>query len=202
MTATPLRAWIYSGRAVQRLRYAVVRLLALPLRVVFERATLAAAHWHTAAGCRVGVIRGSDAEAVGARIDAALEVITQLDPRRAVWLRSARVRIVASHIRLAQYWYTTDAIVLDQAFALTASDAYLALAIVHEATHARIARAGIWPWPDLVPRLEVRCHREEIAFAQCLPRAAYPGTDTAIAQYEERIRIYRARLAEHRERAA
>jgi len=191
-----------AGVAVERLRYAAVRLIALPLRIAFERVTLAAASWHTAAGCRVGVIRSSDAEAVSARIEAALELIAQLDPRRIAWLRSAGVRIVGGHVRQPQYWYMTDTIVLDLGFALMASDAYLALAIVHEATHARMARAGIWPWPDVVPRLEVRCHREEIAFADRLPRDVFPSTDAAIAQYEERIRIYCSRTLNFRERAA
>lgn len=44
--------------------------------------------------------------------------------------------------------------------------------IVHEATHARIGRCGIPYSKALRGRIEVVCHREEIAFARRLPDGA------------------------------
>jgi hypothetical protein len=60
------------------------------------------------------------------------------------------------------------------------SAANVAIAIVHEATHARVGQAGIPLYPDLRSRIERRCVREEIAFAQRLPRTDYPGIDVWI----------------------
>lgn len=176
-----------------RFRYALPRLIALPVRASFEHLTLYTARWREVHGVRVGVLGSGDATGAAVRkITAALELIAALAPRRLRRMQSDRVRIVAGYVKAAEYWYTSHTCVLGQDMLRDSSDAYVALALVHETTHARIARWGILVWPDLLARIEVRCHIEEIDFAQRLSREEYPGTDKAIAVYRERISILRS----------
>jgi hypothetical protein len=79
-----------------------------------------------------------------------------------------------------QFWAGTQTCVVDRNFLDTASDAYLACALVHEAVHARLRRRGIGSTPHSAGRVEAVCIRDQIAFLRLLPRDEYPGTDRLI----------------------
>ena len=58
---------------------------------------------------------------------------------------------------------------IDSTYAVDLSLEYLASVIVHEATHARIAKRAIPYSEDLRCRIERLCMRQELAFAKTLP---------------------------------
>jgi hypothetical protein len=62
----------------------------------------------------------------------------------------------------------------------------ISLVIIHEAAHARIAKAGVHYWPDLRQRIESRCILEEMGFCRRLEAAGW-GMDKRIAWYEHRL---------------
>jgi len=65
--------------------------------------------------------------------------------------------------------------------------------LVHEATHARISRAGtIAIWGAGGRRAEVLCTRSERAFAQLLSTADYPSLDDWLHYLDKRIEALQA----------
>lgn len=74
----------------------------------------------------------------------------------------------------ACYQPSLDACVLDERFVLseTMTLKWIASAIIHEATHARLKHRGIGYDEKLRPRIEAICLRRELAFATKLPDSA------------------------------
>lgn len=118
------------------------------------------------------------------KIAAALDLIGQYEPRRFARIRRdlKRVVIVDWSGSRAAYLFRSKSCFLQLSHVQNTSSAMIAVSLVHEATHCRLEEAGIHYWPDLQTRIEQRCIREEISFANRLPRATYPGTDALIGQ--------------------
>lgn len=72
----------------------------------------------------------------------------------------------------AEYDDALKACVLDERYVASASLESLAATIVHEATHARLARCGFGYKEDMRSRIESVCHRRELDFAARLPDSA------------------------------
>ena len=70
------------------------------------------------------------------------------------------------------------------------ADAVIAATLVHEAVHARLQRAGLRYWPDLRPRIEAVCVREEIAFVRLLAAAGFTDTERWLAWLDRRLQRY------------
>ena len=111
------------------------------------------------------------------RIADALAILRKLDERRVVRMRSDVRHILVKPVRGSYFWFLTGTIALDQAPILKRSAAMTAVTLVHEATHARFVRAGVYPYMSTLARVERRCVLEEMHFARLLQRAGYGGTD-------------------------
>ena len=104
------------------------------------------------------------------KVTAALGIIERFDPRRLQQLANRGTRIlVLTPIGGHQYDSAGDVIELEARMVASATAFRLAISIVHEAAHARIAslarttRQNTW-------RVERRCVEEEIAFAHRLTK--------------------------------
>ncbi len=118
----------------------------------------------------------------------ALELIERLDPRRFARIERDMPKLLVRDAGNPQYWIDSEVCVLDSRTVERKSTAYLALVIVHEATHARLNHAGIMPWSRVRSRLERRCFREEQSFTRRLQHAGWGGTDAMNEVLGERIR--------------
>src|SRR6266542_5713544 len=151
-----------------RIRYAVWY---LAWRIEFG-----VAQWRTLYGVNVGVAPMRD-DQIKARafekVAAALDLIAEYEPRR---LRRIARDIQGVWVRRAAYApaYYIEALrlcVIDRKF-VTPEDtapAMIAVALVHEATHARLFRNKI-PYTEAIrPRIEAVCDEQSAAFARRLP---------------------------------
>jgi hypothetical protein len=122
-----------------------------------------------------------------AKIVDALALIAEVDARRLQRLRQdvdaitlmewSASRRIAFHMPRSRSCYIRIRV------ARTYSVGTLAVIIAHEGTHARLdeLRVVCW-WGVLKHRMEHRCHREELAIAECLPKSRYPDTEAWIAE--------------------
>ncbi len=120
---------------------------------------------------------GRTISAAANTVEAALRLIAQVDP-----IRFARLRLDLKHVVLAthggpEYTHVTRSCLLSASDVQRQSPERVAMTLVHEATHARLSRAGFARAWSLRCRLELRCVHEEIAFAMRIP-----GTESLIDQ--------------------
>lgn len=110
----------------------------------------------------------ADADACVSRLQAALDLLRKIDERRfAVVTRYVRHLIVwPGHYTAYDRW---GGVHLAARHLLQAPVELLASALVHEATHLRIANRGIRYRPELRARIEAACVREEAAFLRHVP---------------------------------
>ena len=130
-------------------------------------------------GLSVSIHNASEAESLFGKIDGALALIDRLDPRRYQRLRHdlRRISVVPAKGNWAAYSPFTKACYLKEAVAVGYDAPVIALVLVHEAVHARLARAGLSNWPDRRQRTEALCYRQEMAFARLLERAGAKGVE-------------------------
>lgn len=118
-----------------------------------------------------GLWVGADAPASLSKIEEALRLIRERDPRR--YARLTRdlesVWVVLLAGALGQFQHRDWTCELDERFVAEASVERVALTIVHEATHARLWRRGFRYEPEIRHRVEAICFGEERAFATRLP---------------------------------
>jgi hypothetical protein len=129
-------------------------------------------------GLWVGAM-GVDDDVVLARVEEALRLIKHHDPIRYNRLIRDLERIWV-HLLPGNHGQFNAAIAaceLDTRFVLADPPEFVAAAIVHEATHARLWRRGIEYDLALRERVEAACVRREIAFAARLPA----GEDARLA---------------------
>jgi hypothetical protein len=126
------------------------------------------------------------------RLAEALNLIHDVDPHRHARFCKDSPRIFILDQEWASYWIDQNLIVLPVMLVREAEIAEIALDLVHEAAHARIARAGIGWWPDLFERIERRCVKAELGFSRSLQAAGW-GADARISWYQDRLsgRIHR-----------
>jgi hypothetical protein len=110
------------------------------------------------------------------KIEAALALIEQYDPRRFRRLRRDIVSfsLTEQPLDAAQWLDDLRMCQLSRPYVAraTTTPADVAATIVHEATHARLFRAGIGYEERIRPRVEQLCFEAEIAFAERLPDGA------------------------------
>jgi hypothetical protein len=111
-----------------------------------------------------------------ARVEAALDLIARYDPRRLRTIRRSFDRIWIRRTTYAPAYYidATRLCVIDQRFLIAPETTVdrVAVAIIHEATHARLFRHKI-PYAEAMrSRIEVICDEESAAFADRLPDGA------------------------------
>jgi hypothetical protein len=149
----------------------------------------------------VRVLNASDfpSEEMFAKVTSACDLIRTVAPRSWSRLRHDVRRIFVLDGGGQEYWHEGRAIVLNGPILRRSSTDAVALVLVHEATHARIAARGIGYPVALRERIEHICVDAEIAFAERLPDAA---------QLVEALRVKRThvwwtpeQVAERRHRA-
>jgi hypothetical protein len=118
------------------------------------------------------------------RIVEAVDLVQEVDTRRFQWIWSGMSRFYVSSELLAQYWSHESTCILNASRVLSGGRADIAATIVHEATHARLCRAGVFGWPDIRQRLELICVREEIRFFRRLGDAGW-NVDARLDWYEK-----------------
>jgi hypothetical protein len=116
-----------------------------------------------------------------ARLDAALELIGQYDPRRLrrlshdvaeIWVRRFPCR--------AAFYPEPRACLIELTFLVNPkhSAAEVAASLVHEGVHARVARTGAMVGPDGKAREERLCRQAELEFGLAI--AGVPGADVVL----------------------
>lgn len=140
-------------------------------------------------GMQIVVFGGkSEEDMLVGKIHEALALITRIDPKRFRRLSSdlKYVACVRAVHALGQYIEQVRACVLDLDYVRRTTDpTQIAIVIVHEATHARLRRAGVRFSAERAARIERTCVREEVRFAQKIP-----GADLLLRWAEERLRVY------------
>jgi hypothetical protein len=165
---------------LRRLAYAIPR---LPLAVawsVIESRILGAAAFISRSGIPLSDFSAAR-ESINLlrKVDDALELIGHHDSRRMRRIRADVSRIVVADMPGLRGLHLSRgrACYVHRSFVELRSPGLIALTIVHEATHRRIEQSGVWYWPDLKSRIEARCLREQVSFAQLLPRGSFSDVD-------------------------
>ena len=150
------------------------------------------------------VVHHADVE--GERLDNALRnlgralaLIEQRDPRRWNRLRRDGTTILLGTL-LGKHNYNriSNVMTLDMRDILETPVELLAVTIVHEATHARIARATKRPKPLDLAREERRCMEESIAFVRRYSRPDDPNLEAWIAYERAQLSAPRSTRRERR----
>jgi hypothetical protein len=130
---------------------------------------------------------GRETAAIFAKLNEALIILRDVDPRRLSRIASDISRILVVDAPSPSYYALSNSCVLSRAGALNGAAVRIALTIVHEATHARLFGAGIRYRRSLRERVERRCVHEEIAFLESLKMKGYQGTDAWALYLQERL---------------
>jgi hypothetical protein len=159
-----------------------------PIRKAIERLMLRLAVPVDGYPVRVGIFLSHDnVGSLPERLRQMLELVQQVDPMVLERVRRLGVSVLVVRRPGSEYWYETRTIALSSELLMERSAGLAAAVFVHELTHARVATMGVWPWPDLVPRIEAICVRAEITFVRKLPRADYPSTDQFVEYLTKRM---------------
>lgn len=150
-----------------------LRVISTPVTKMFVRLALAMSKSNTIYGIQLVDMtmnaRGPDAFV---RLREVVELIARYDaPLLRQLTRDVR-RIVIMLAGGPAYRPHMQACVLDLKFVLTGAAEGVALALAHEATHARIHRRGIKYSPENRARIERLCVEREITLARRLPNSA------------------------------
>src|SRR5687768_10846648 len=101
--------------------------------------------WRRQAGIPVGVDRAlGDSAPAFAKVAEALDLIVRVEPRRGARLRSDVAAVVVSR-RPTAFSALSSTCYLDFELVARSTAGSIALALVHEAVHARFAAAGVFP---------------------------------------------------------
>lgn len=170
--------WRLSARSA----FVLLRLPRVLPQATRECRILRASRQHSVLGIsvRAQVARDQEREALR-RLTDALNLVRTIDPRRFERLRRDLSYVVLRPTGGACYWVLSNACVLDLSDVLTRPASTTALMIVHEATHARLARAGMLPTARRRRRIEKRCLKEERCFTCLLERAGFAGAERLLA---------------------
>jgi hypothetical protein len=118
-----------------------------------------------------------------AKVEEALNLVSEVAPRRLERLKKDIRRILLMHAGEAAglYWHDLRACVLDMSYVREFPSHYIASTIVHEGTHARLRSAGVRYPATKRKRIEDLCIREEIRFARGIS-----GADSLLEDAERR----------------
>jgi hypothetical protein len=112
-----------------------------------------------------------DGEVLLDKVTAALNLIASRDPRRFARIRRQMRAVFVVPAGGEIYDHGLRGYMATASLLRQRSPAHVALAIVHEATHARLWASGIRSTAANLDRIERLCIAQEIAFAQRLPDA-------------------------------
>lgn len=121
-------------------------------------------------GCDVRVAHSAEnAGDVFKKVGDALSLIARHRPRLAARLRRDVKHLLFADVSGGRYLAGLQVCLIAVGYARRVPPLELAMMIVHEATHARLSRAGFRYVGECRERLERICVRAEVAFAQCVP---------------------------------
>ena len=121
------------------------------------------------------------------RVTNALDLIAEVDPRRYRRLQHDDVRLLVEDGPMCQYLSMTNTCVLSLDAVQNRPREQLALAIIHEAAHARLYRAGVGFERKHQARQERCCVLEQIDFLRRLGALGYRGTDAWIQYFQNAL---------------
>lgn len=169
---------------VSRIYYTLTRRWTLPIQQLVEAALLAKTPHERVLGFDVYLdAQGESTANAMMQLGDALRLVERSDPRCFARLRCDLTRFVISPAAnvSAAHFPTSSTCYLSSRFVEEYPVPNVAIAIVHEATHARLDHAGIPLYPDWKARIERRCVLEEITFAQRLSETEHPGISNWIS---------------------
>jgi hypothetical protein len=138
-------------------------------------------------GLWIGSSHGDDAETALQRVEAALELMEKLSPLHYGRVKSSLSRIWVKLLPHGAgcYLHSLNACLLDERVVAseTTTIEWIASAIIHEATHARLEKRGISYDEAVRYRIERACARRELDFALHLP----PGADVLLDEIKWRL---------------
>ena len=111
--------------------------------------------------------------AAAERVLGALALVQSYDPGAFRRMQTNMTTIYLAKVSKAHYLIDLRVCVLPVHQVLDEGLSALAFTLVHEATHARIARAGIGWWPRVEARIERICLKKEEGFAARLELAGF-----------------------------
>jgi hypothetical protein len=103
------------------------------------------------------------------RVMRALELLSKHDPKRYMRMQRDLDRIIVFTAAGPEYWPELNACILNRRLVDQESAIGLAVAIVHEATHARLWQGGHRYRKDMRARVEKICTRAEVSFLRTMP---------------------------------
>lgn len=118
-----------------------------------------------------------------ARLERVLDLICRTDEARYHAIRTQFSCILVKRGPGAQYWPDHRVCVLEPNIIVSRSKAIVALSVVHELAHARIARRVPLHLHISDPRFERLCIRSQITFARRLANAGWE-MDDVVSHYE------------------
>ena len=107
------------------------------------------------------------------KIVEAIGLVQEFDERQFGWIWNEMPKFYVSRDLPTQYWSLQETCVLNALKVASGTKADIALSIIHEATHARLCRSGVYAWPDIRERIEAVCVRREIRFLRRLDNAGW-----------------------------
>jgi hypothetical protein len=177
-----------STQLVRRAGFWIVTLVGDTARRVIERVGFRGLPTQIFRGLRIVALTAADAEPLIAKITGALSLIAEVDPRRFARMQGDVDQIVVmplndeggSYVQRSRTCYLSDG------FVTARSDLTIAFVLVHEATHARIERAGVRQWRDRKARYERICVAAELAFASRLAPSTHAAIEDRMHQHWKR----------------
>jgi hypothetical protein len=157
--------------SVSRVLYLVGSCISVPLRWMLLNGLVLMSPKNVLDGIKVVDAAGEHSDQTIRSLHAALQVISQTDPRRFERLRRDLRRIVLVKAGNPEFASEAGACLIRGGYVRQNSPEAVATTIVHEAVHARLHRRGIGYGPTMRSRVEEVCVREQIAFAGRLRNA-------------------------------
>src|SRR5690606_34490949 len=153
-----------------------------PLRWLLYRSLMGLSPRYCVEGVEVIDASGGHDQLAIQRLEEALELIRDTDPRRHHRLKKDIKRFILVKAGGPEYAHEVQACVLRSAYVRNAEAAAVATTIVHEAMHARLCARRVGYGMGIRARVEEVCTREQIAFVKRL------GRDDILVQLEEKLK--------------
>jgi hypothetical protein len=141
--------------------------------LLINRLMFAISRKHKRDGIEVAMLLpGKKGPFVFSKINQALDLISELDPRRYLQIGRdvKKIWVSAAQPGIAKWMNELQMCILDRDYFCrdNVSASRMALTIVHEATHARLCKLKVKYTEDIRDRVEQICIKSEIAFAKRL----------------------------------
>jgi hypothetical protein len=147
----------------------------LPHRII-ARMLLALSPKAIVDGFEVSALNGTLTPHLIAHLRSAIALIGDRDPRLLARIRKDVKRILLVSAGGPEYWPFANGFILNTSFVTQSDIEFIALTIVHEATHARLWKRGLRYGTDVRERIERICVDAELAFASHLKDPGYFST--------------------------